>query len=174
MLFPVKTDDKKQSKGYLSKSTPIYQDKTTVIFNLDQKYNDASNYKFEFNLGDDVEHRTDGPFTQYVEINSYQISSKKVWKNFRGHVLIPITDQVPKFDKIEDFEELCQFAGQGAEGKFVSPKNTSFINEGESKSKSTLLNNLFDELKTRKEAKYYAKHREAQFLNCKTTNKLKQ
>ena len=144
MLFPVKTDDKKQSKGYISKSTPIYQDKTTVIFNLDHKYNDSNNYKFEFNLGDEVEHRTDGPFTQYVEINCFQISSKKVWKYFRGHVLIPITDQVPKFDKIEDFEELCQFAGQGAEGKFVSPNGQNLINEGESKSKSTLLNNLFD------------------------------
>ena len=141
---------------------------------MDGTYSDASNYKFEFDLGGEVEHREDGHFTQYIEISCYEISSKKVWKYFRGHVLIPLTRYIHTFDRIEDFDDHCQFTDQGAERKFVSPNDFGSINIGESNEKSDLLTNLFTELKTRNEGKQFVKHREVQYINCKTKNKQRQ
>jgi len=173
MLLPLKKDKRNQLKGYISKSTPVYQNKTTVIFNMEANQGNASDYKFEFDLGEEVEHRRDGPCVQYLEISSYAISSTKIWKYFRGHVLIPITSHVPVFDRMEDFDEHCAFSDQGAEGKFVSPNDIRSINAGESNANSRMLCNLENELRTRKDGKKFVKHREAQFLNCKTTNKQK-
>ena len=173
MLFPVKRHERNRLKGYISNSTPVYQNKTTVIFNMEANHGDASDYKFEFDLGEEVEHRNDGPCVQYLEISSYAISSTKIWKYFRGHVLIPITSHVPVFDRMEDFDEHCAFSDQGAEGRFVSPNDIRSINAGESNSKSKMLCNLENELRTRKDGKQFVKHREAQFLNCKTKNKQK-
>ena len=173
MLFPVKRHERNRLKGYISKSTPVYQNKTTVIFNMEANQGDASDYKFEFDLGEEVEHREDGPCVQYLEISSYAISATKIWKYFRGHILIPITSHVPIFDRVEDFDEHCAFSDQGAVGKFVSPNDIRSINAGESSAKSKLLCNLENELRARSDGKQFVKHRESQFLNCKTKNKLK-
>ena len=173
------------AKCFISKSTPIHRDKNTVIFDLDDNQPNPNKHNFEFDLEDDTNFREEDNFTQYLEMNLYDMSTNYFSKFFRGHVLVPLTNTIPSFDDIEGFQEHCLFTDHVIQGKFISVKTACRIDHEQLNRTSCLnsalelmhfnFNGVYNELTTREEgfAKHYLKHRDSQYINCKTPTTVK-
>ena len=170
-LLPILSNS---STCFIQKSTPIYHEKKIVIFELDGDHTDASSYKFDFDLGPANLQLEDEGLIQYIELSLYDISTamevfSTVWKYFRGHVLLKLSNQIPVFQSIEQFEAHSHTA-KFTRSNFVFTNPADYLNDAKNENSSSLLILAYNELKLRKDefARHYIKYRGNQCKNKRT------
>ena len=177
-LLPIQSCD---STFCIKKSTPVYHEKKTVIFELEDPTN-TSSYRFIFDMAADSIQTEDSELTQFIELSLYDISSAKelfsrVVKYFRGHVLLPLNEEIRTFHSIEEFEEHSH-TGQQIEAKFVFSESVDCINDRKNENIHPSNRLAYDHLRLREDikkddiARGYIKHRKNQYKNCWTKTKV--
>ena len=154
-----------------SKSTEIYHNRNVVIFDMDEtKHKHKEDYKFEFDLGEEPNVSEQDDCVKYLEISFYDISSALLWKYFRGHVLIPINNDVIKFQTCDEFNFYSQTTSNLVEGKFMFADTMESFNDTLNDKNGDLLIAAYNELKQRNElySQHYLIFRDTQYQNCKT------